>query len=338
MENEIRFSVIILSYNSEKTVIDTLESISNQSYKNYEVILADDCSTDNTLNIVRNWINDHNEIEIKILSNDKNLGVTLNLQNAIENSKGTWIKPIAADDLLLSNCLEVYDDYLKVNNEIFIVQSNMFSFQKDKNNIIIDYLYYQQYKMKKIKNLGYKEQLKVLLYEDITLSPTLLINRNKFFICGGVDKRIRNIEDYPIKIKFLINGYKIGYLDEYTVAYRIHNSISRDLDSFYNIEHLKQKKKLRKEIIYPLVKKYNFLFWLTELSDNMRDKMIIYIIKNKKCDLSLFIQRFFSLFSYSQWKSRIFKWCYLKNAINKKNEKLAFNNFLDRISIEDIID
>ncbi len=70
-------SVPVVTYNSSKTVLETLDSIYNQTYENLELIVSDDCSTDNTVDICQEWINAHKErfVRTELLVDEKNTGV-----------------------------------------------------------------------------------------------------------------------------------------------------------------------------------------------------------------------------------------------------------------------
>jgi len=87
-------SVLIPTYNSELYIKDTLESILNQTYKNLEIIIIDDASTDSTLKIVKKY----KDKRIKIYINNKNLGIAKNMNKGIRLSNGKYLAIMDADD------------------------------------------------------------------------------------------------------------------------------------------------------------------------------------------------------------------------------------------------
>ncbi len=107
MVSDILVSVVVITYNSAKYVIETLESVKDQTYKNIELVVADDASTDDTLTLVKQWV-DANKGRFsgyKVVESEINTGIAPNLNRGIMAATGAYIKPIAGDDLLLNNCI-----------------------------------------------------------------------------------------------------------------------------------------------------------------------------------------------------------------------------------------
>jgi alpha-1,3-rhamnosyltransferase len=115
----ILVSVPVVTYNAASFVEETLESIFNQTYGNIELVISDDCSKDNTIEIVQKWCEEERVKErftaIKIVTVPKNTGVSANCNRAISASKGEWIKFIAGDDILLPTCIEDNLNFVREN-------------------------------------------------------------------------------------------------------------------------------------------------------------------------------------------------------------------------------
>ena len=99
------FSIIVPMYNCEKTLAYTLESILKQNFNDYEVIIINDCSTDDSLNILNKYV--HRFDYIKIINNEKNLGVAKTRNKGFELAKGKYIALLDSDDVWDSNKLAV---------------------------------------------------------------------------------------------------------------------------------------------------------------------------------------------------------------------------------------
>ena len=95
-------SIIMPSYNTSRYIEDTINSVRQQSYKNWELIIVDDCSTDNTDEVVAKY----NDNRIKYFKNDKNSGAAVSRNKALREAKGRWIAFLDSDDLWLPEKLE----------------------------------------------------------------------------------------------------------------------------------------------------------------------------------------------------------------------------------------
>lgn len=112
MESSV--SIITPMYNSETFISETINSVLNQTYKNWELLLIDDCSSDNTLQIAKLFSKRHKNI--KVLKNSTNLGAAISRNFGIEKSKGDFIAFLDADDLWKPEKLEKQLDFVKRNN------------------------------------------------------------------------------------------------------------------------------------------------------------------------------------------------------------------------------
>jgi glycosyltransferase involved in cell wall biosynthesis len=98
-------TVICLCYNHADFVVEALESVLNQTHRNVELIIADDFSTDNSVEVIQNWLKIHSEIPFII--NTENLGNTTTFNKCLKITKGAYIIDLAADDVLKPNCITI---------------------------------------------------------------------------------------------------------------------------------------------------------------------------------------------------------------------------------------
>jgi len=122
--NQNYFSIIIISYNQEKYIKDAILSAFNQNFNNYEIIISDDCSTDNTWNIINETVakeKNKRDISTCLNRNENNLGIVRNYQKALSLTKGNWIVASAGDDISKPNRLQVISSLVIANKNIFAI-------------------------------------------------------------------------------------------------------------------------------------------------------------------------------------------------------------------------
>jgi glycosyltransferase involved in cell wall biosynthesis len=103
MHNNPLVTIICLCYNHEAYVVESLNSVINQSYPFIELIIVDDCSTDSSKTIITTWLEKNSKIQF--IANETNLGNTKSFNKALKLTKGEFIIDLAADDILLPNCV-----------------------------------------------------------------------------------------------------------------------------------------------------------------------------------------------------------------------------------------
>ena len=112
MENKGLVSIVMPSYNSEKYIKDSIESVLNQTYPFWELLIVDDCSTDSTVEIIKSF----KDNRIKLFQNEVNRGAALSRNWALREAKGKWIAFLDSDDLWLPTKLEEQICFMIENN------------------------------------------------------------------------------------------------------------------------------------------------------------------------------------------------------------------------------
>ncbi|MFK3977021.1 glycosyltransferase family 2 protein [Shewanella vesiculosa] len=107
-------SIIMPSYNAEKTIAQSIESVLQQSYTKWELLITDDKSSDNTINIINEYV--AKDTRIQLFKNEKNLGAGGSRNRSIKESNGKYIAFLDSDDLWLDNKLSIQIDYMQTNN------------------------------------------------------------------------------------------------------------------------------------------------------------------------------------------------------------------------------
>lgn len=118
MEKDL-VSIIMPSYNTGKYISESIDSVVNQTYSNWELIIVDDCSVDDTDEIVSAY----NDSRIKYLKNATNSGAAYSRNYALREARGEWIAFLDSDDVWVDNKLEVQIKFMQSNGYFFFVYS-----------------------------------------------------------------------------------------------------------------------------------------------------------------------------------------------------------------------
>lgn len=219
-------SIIVLAYRSAETIVQTLDSIKNQTYKNIELIVTDDCSPDDTVKTVQEWLasNEGALSRMQLVTTQQNTGIPGNINRALKHAKGDYVKLIAADDYMSTDAISEYVTFCEKNpNAIPIAKVHLFSDEKKEE--IIDFTSIKKYCNRCYKfaaETDCKKQYRMLLKQNCIVAPSgsfypmEVIRR-----LGGYDERYRWFEDYPMNLKVMHAGYRCGLIDRELVWYRI---------------------------------------------------------------------------------------------------------------------
>ena len=224
MSDENLVSIILVTYNSSGTVIDTLNSIKEQTYRMLELIITDDSSTDDTINVVKTWLakNKSRFNSVKILVAKKNHGVVKNCNIGFSAAKGRYVQFVSGDDILFRDAIEKKVKFADAN-KLGVVYCKVRVVGNDKK--IVD-------TMKSFCNNGYgiiksgrKAQWKEIIKSNFIAGPSGAFYLKEFFINQGMyNCKYPMLEDYPFIFRYIKEGNEIVLLDEELVYYRITES------------------------------------------------------------------------------------------------------------------
>lgn len=278
-------SIIVITYNSSEFILETLESIKDQTYKNIELIVSDDCSSDRTVEICKEWIENNKSrfVRTELISAKTNSGTSANCNNGFYASKGEWLKFIAGDDALMPECIHTFTKFTYENSDCRIVFGRMYflrneQLKEDKINPFFDLTLSEQY-------------LKILLGSDIS-APCSFIQRELLVECGGYDESYKLLEDFPMWIKISQKKVLFYAVNEFVVKYRIHNNnISIKNKNFINPRYFSDLKKLLETIVIPeLRSKKQFMACFGYLNYLAMMRFIIFL-GNKNNTISRILNR-----------------------------------------------
>ena len=232
MQKKPLVSIICLCYNHEKYLIESLESVVNQTYKNIEVIIADDSSNDNSVVVIEKWLQKYPKI--KFFKNQYNIGNTKTFNSVFPYCNGDFIIDFATDDVLLPNAVELQLAYFEKSNykKLGIVYGNLERI--DSENKPIDYFFSVDENLKTIKPQPTGNIYKGLLsIENNVCSVSSMAKREVYETLNGYDTTLY-YEDLDFWIR-AARQYEFEYIDEILVKKRVlPNSLSSNRFKRFN--------------------------------------------------------------------------------------------------------
>ena len=262
-------SVCIPTYNGSQFLQESLESVKNQTYQNIEVIVSDNYSTDNTLNIVKKFKNEV-DFPVKIFLN-KRKSIGENWNNCIEKSSGDYIQFLFQDDILLPDSIEEKLKCIKKNN-LKLVCSKREIIDENGSNINSGPWYESCYDLQKL-NLGLdidtyhlltKKDLKKINFDwcstNIFGEPISFLYKKEIFEeLGLFDVNYAQLLDLEYGYRVL-KKYPIGILDRKLFKFRLHQNQATNINLEDKIESRREENKIKAILINDFLRYMSFEF------------------------------------------------------------------------------
>ena len=220
----MKFSILIPAYNGAAYIKDTLKSILSQSFQNFEIIVQDDASRDNTLEIVESL----GDPRINIFRNEKNLGYAKNLENLSRKASGDVIYLMGQDDILGTGALlDTYNAFL-ISEDIGAVARPYFWFDR---KITVPVRATGQLNPQKSEIVRITDDFnKIILTIDVAGQLSGLAMRRKY-LDTPFNEDIFPCHVYPFAS--ILKKHPIVFLKDYNLAVRIRSSQSRQVSGIY---------------------------------------------------------------------------------------------------------
>lgn len=231
-----KIDILLATYNGEKFVKEQIESILNQTYENFNLIISDDASTDNTLNILEEY--EKKDTRIKVFKKEKNKGLIDNFEFLLKNVTSDYFMFSDQDDIWKKDKIEKSINKLKEESS-GLVYTDLEIVDEKLNVIYPSYWKYKQIYKKIIKYNNFEA-----LYLNNFVTGCTILAKSKY---------IKDILPLPRNSKFVLHDYwtaliisakdKISYVEEPTIQYRQHKNnrvgSSRKSDQLENFEDLR---------------------------------------------------------------------------------------------------
>ena len=202
-----KISILTAAYNAEKTIKSAIESVMAQTCADWELIVVNDCSQDKTAEIVSEFA--AQDLRIKLINNETNLGVSLTRKKALDAAKGDWIAVLDSDDMWAPNKLEKQLAFAEKTGADLVFTASAFM---DNDGNPIDWVQHAP------ETVSYRELLK----QNLISNSSVLVKKElyeKFYV---VNDLIYN--DFAMWLQIIKAGYKVCGLDEPLLTYRVSSS------------------------------------------------------------------------------------------------------------------
>jgi len=226
-------SIILPAYNSAAYLNEAIESLLQQTFTDFELLIINDGSTDNTELLVQSF----NDPRIIYSKNDKNHGLIYTLNKGIKMAKGNYIARMDADDICMPNRLEVQKQWLDTHPETAVV-SSLIEFI-DENSTVTGH-----WKLD-TETTTIVAIRKVMPYENCIAHPTIM-GRKSILQAYPYNPRQQHIEDYDLWLRLLADGHIIDKIPQVLLQYRVHSSsitISKLRKTNFFFKHFAFKKR-----------------------------------------------------------------------------------------------
>jgi len=236
-------SVVMPAYNCAKYVTEAIDSVIKQTYTNWELIVVDDCSTDNTFEVIAVLQSDNDKI--RVYKNDVNSGVSATRNRGISESEGEWIAFLDSDDMWDEKKLDTQIRYAQVNKAGFIFTG-------------VAYIDEDGNKYKWVFEIPEKVAYKDLLKQNVISCSSVLLRKTCLQNAKMESDRIH--EDFCMWLKILkVEEFAFG-VNEPLLIYRI----SRKSKSGNKVKSLKMAYETYRYIgLSPIVSCYYMFFYIT---------------------------------------------------------------------------
>ena len=208
-----KVSVIMPMYNEEKYLSESIESILNQTFKDFELIIIDDCSTDNSIEIVESY----KDKRIRLIRNKVNLGTVRTRNVGLKIAKGKYVAIMDSDDVSLIDRLSTQYNYLEENDNIFLLGSSAI-YIDDKGKELRRFRKYDDYEM-----------LAFRLPKSCSIIHSSIMFRNTKEY--SYDEVFKSAHDYNFYLELLSAGKNLTNLPEFLIKHRVHKDSAHSKNS-----------------------------------------------------------------------------------------------------------
>jgi len=322
-----KVSVVMPAYNSEKYISESIDSMINQTYINWELIVVNDGSTDGTKKIIQEYTRKF-PMKIRLIDKEKNEGISKGLNSAIKKADGIYICWLSSDDIYSIDMIENEINFLNNNKEFDIVFSNCDFINTDSEFLMsCPKNYYYDELVKGDKTQPYRS----LLSKYCLNGCSVMCKKEHYEKIGGFNSKFLYAHDYDMWIRLAAN-YNIGYINNINVHYRIHPEQGTNL-GFNELDSIKSLLDFMRDDV-----NFNRLLKKAKITPGLEGKIkvldnVLLRFKNSKREFDLLYEESKSLISFYSEKDSInidiSNNFLLKMELIHKNALIPLENFFE---------
>lgn len=196
-----KVSIVLPTYNGQDFIRESIESVISQTFRDWELIIVNDCSTDESISIIEFYAK--SDQRIKIINNQSNQKLPKSLNIGFNNSQGEYLTWTSDDNIYLPHAIEKMVEYLDKNNREVMVCTRINYISEDKKILYKSVPYTNEY----------------MCYSDC-LGACFLYRRDVLNVIGGYNPDFFLVEDYEYWLRILFKYKNIGFIDEVLYNYR----------------------------------------------------------------------------------------------------------------------
>jgi glycosyltransferase involved in cell wall biosynthesis len=277
-----KVSVLLPVYNCEKYISETIQSLLNQTFEDFEILVIDDCSKDSTIEIVESF----DDKRIQLFKKEKNTGYTNSLNYAISIAKGEYIARMDGDDICMPNRFEKQVEFLDANTNIILCGS---AIQIIGQNTIL-------------RHPSSHDEIKVKLCFGNAFYHPSVMGRISVFKENAYYSQFEPAEDYNLWTRLVFKG-ELANLEEVLLLYRVHNE-----------QISQQKKNIQEKNTY--LSRLSMFEKLNTIVESNEINLGFGIVAPQSIDDCISIIKIYNLSKFRNRKLKIFNLMLFERAVN----------------------
>ncbi len=332
--NENFFSVVVPLYNHEKFIIEALDTLKNQTYQNWEAIIVNDGSTDNSQQVVEDFIK--NDSRFKLI-NQNNGGVSSALNTGIKNCKYDWVCWLSSDDWFENDKLEIHNKFINFYPGIKFFHTKYSVFYANNNEL-------KKLETPMHDNLPPAEFQSLSFFQwNPIIGNSICIQKEVFEKVGYFNGELRNGQDFDFWLR-CSNKYKFHFISSHTCKTRWHDEMGTVQfpeagiwDSAWSIFQFINKNSIQD--MFPLVDNWDtnkLMFLINKIIDiSVNVHSYIYAGTNHKCNPLLErLKEFLSKINNIELKNNLSKlFLELSNKVSRTNFPAPIKNKINELTL-----